>query len=113
MVKAEFSLFQVQVEGVFGHAVEPSRAEVGFIDFYFPPEGALGFTVPRDASSEFEVDAVDRSDRKAGQFGRVGGSQVHGKCPDQTPENLLTDSGTNVVLVFNGIHRASVSLLTT
>ena len=89
---------------------DPSWAEVGFIDFYFPPEGALGFTVLGDAASQLEVDIVDASYGKARQLGRIGGGQVHGKDPQQMPEYLLTDSGTDVVLVFTGNHRTKSSL---
>ena len=93
-------------------AANTSGTEIGLVDFDFPPEGALSFTVLGDVASEFEVDAVGRADRKPRELGCVGCREVHRECPDQTTENLLTDSGTDVVLVFNGIHRASVTLLT-
>ena len=47
-------------------APDPSWPEVGFIDFYFPPEGVLSFTMLGDTTTEFEINTVDRAKADAG-----------------------------------------------
>ena len=81
-------------------------AEIGFVDFDFPPEGVLSFTMLGDAATQFQVNAVNRAKADAGQLGGIGCREVHRKGVDDTSKNLLTDSGTDVITVTLGGHRS-------
>ena len=87
-------------------APDATWTEIGFINFYFPPEGVLGFTMLGDAAAEFQVNTIDRAKADPGQLGRIGRSEVHRKGVNDTAENLLTDSGTDVIAVTYGGHRS-------
>lgn len=81
-------------------------SEVGFVDFDFPPEGALSLTVLGDAATEFQVNAVDRAKADTGQLGRIGRGEVHRKSVNDPSKNLLADSGTDVITVTLYRHRS-------
>ena len=86
-------------------ASDPSWPEVGFIDFYFPPEGVLGFAMLGNAAAEFEINRVNRAKADAGQLGRIGGGEVHRKSVNNPPKNLLRDSGTEIIAITYCRHK--------
>jgi len=97
--KTKYNSLAVGATATF--AAHPVRTEVRLIDFHGALEWRCQFTSLSDPVTDPQKDRIDRAHRNHRQFGRVGGSKIHRKAPDQLPEFGFADSRTPIVPVFN------------
>ena len=89
-------------------ATDSMRPEVRLIDFYRALQGRFKLAGLGDTTTHLQVNTVNRSHRKSGQFGRAHRCEIQGKAPYQLPEFGLADFRTTVIPVFtNHIRKLS------
>ncbi len=91
---------RLAVSAATSFATHAVRAKVRFIHFYRAMQRRLQLAGLGDASAYLEVNVVDRSDRKTGQFRRAHGREIERKTSHKLPEFGFADFRTAVIPVF-------------